>query len=111
MIPTRRTSRTGLTVPPPVDACSQQQGVAREVPVDHFGKHIEQLGSAEWQVRHAAFHALRKRGPEALPAINTGLADPRWRVRRGCADLLDHLAGEGSAEPLVALLQDEVAAV
>src|SRR5262245_15009920 len=59
---------------------------------------IERLGAREWPVRERAAAALRQAGGEAVEALVEGMAHPDWRVRRGCADLMDHLADDRCVE-------------
>lgn len=50
-------------------------------------------------------------GGEAIEALIAGTDHPNWRVRRGCADLMDHLADDRCAPSLLRLLRDPVEAV
>lgn len=74
-------------------------------------RQVERLGVDEWQARSAAFSALQQRGAAAVGALIQGADHPNWRVRRGCADLMDHLADDRCVGPLLRLLRDPVAAV
>ena len=68
---------------------------------------IEQLGGPDGSSRHRAYEELVGRGPSALSAINAGLEDPRWQVRRWCAMALDRLADAESIQRLIPLLTDD----
>jgi HEAT repeat protein len=72
---------------------------------------LEPLGSPDWSVRHQAAETFRAQGKAALEVIIAGLSHPNWRVRRECADLMDHLADDRCVEPLVRLLADPVESV
>ena len=72
---------------------------------------VELLGIPDWHIRSQASASLRNAGKEALNVLIAGLSHPNWRVRRECADLMDHLADDRCVEPLLRLLQDPVAAV
>jgi HEAT repeat protein len=76
-----------------------------------FGQQVEQLGAADKDRRHAAFTVLQQEGKAAVEALIAGTAHPNWRVRRGCADLMDHLADNRCVEPLLRLLHDPIEAV
>jgi HEAT repeat protein len=51
---------------------------------------VELLGSRDWQTVNAAQAALVAAGERGLGAVVVGLAHAEARVRRGCADFLDH---------------------
>lgn len=72
---------------------------------------LEDLGAPDWRVREAAHGHLFAQGEAALETLLTGLAHPNWRVRKGCAALMDHLADERCVEPLLRLLRDPIASV
>ena len=72
---------------------------------------VELLGIPDWHIRSQASATLRNAGKEALDVLIAGLSHPNWRVRKECADLMDHLADDRCVEPLLRLLQDPVAAV
>jgi HEAT repeat protein len=76
-----------------------------------IGLRVEALGAESWQARQSAFIALQKYGPEALEALIAGTKHSNWWVRRGCADLMDHLADDRCVTSLLQLLQDPVVAV
>lgn len=83
----------------PQSACGPQQNVQTLV---------EQLGAAAWQTRHAAFKALAEREGDTVNALIAGTTHPNWRVRRGCADLMDHLADDRCTPSLLRLLKDPI---
>jgi HEAT repeat protein len=58
-----------------------------------------------------AYHALLRRGPEALKAIRAGLGHENAAVREGCCRLLDHLVDTDSMDLLVAMVDDPDAKV
>ena len=72
---------------------------------------VELLGAQDLAVRARAFDSLTAAGPASVDALIAGARHANWRVRRGCADLMDHLADDRCAEALVRLLHDPVAAV
>jgi len=78
--------------------------------VDAF-KQVELLGATDWRERSTALHTLSQAGPAALDAIIGGTIHPNWRVRRGCADLMDHLADARCTASLISLLRDPIASV
>jgi len=69
---------------------------------------IELLGSSNGADREAARVALHNAGAKAVPSLLEGLTHSYWRVRRGCARVLDHqpLTAEIAAE-LIRLLRDQ----
>ena len=71
-----------------------------------FEGQVERLGSGDWRVRQAASAALAGAGEAALDALIGGLAHPDWRVRAGCAAVMDHLADGRCGEPLARALDD-----
>jgi HEAT repeat protein len=81
------------------------------MPQADLGTQVEQLGAGEWTARNAAFVALQQQGHSAIEALITGTTHPDWRVRRGCADLMDHLADNRCVESLLRLLHDPIEAV
>ena len=55
----------------------------------------------------AASHLLLERGKAAgMNAVLAGLDHPKWKVRRTCADFLDHWGDQRCIEPLTRLLRD-----
>lgn len=73
--------------------------------------HVALLGADEWHVRSAAFTELQQQGHAAIEALIAGTTHPNWRIRRGCADLMDHLADNRCVESLLRLLHDPIEAV
>lgn len=69
-----------------------------------FDGWVGRLGSDAYRQR-AKRHLLGS-GPPALPALRRGLQHERADVRRGCANILDHLVDEASLPDLVAALND-----
>jgi HEAT repeat protein len=51
---------------------------------------VELLGSHDWRTIQTTWEALVATGERGLGAVVAGLAHPNARVRRGCADFLDH---------------------
>lgn len=78
---------------------------------EETSQRIDAMGDSSWQTRQSAFIALQEQGQSALGALIEGTAHPNWRVRRGCADLMDHLADNRCVTPLLRLLTDPVVAV
>ncbi len=72
---------------------------------------IADLGAEDWNTRHSAFRALAEQGASAIEVLIAGTEHPNWRVRRECADLMDHLADNRCVDSLVRLLNDPVIAV
>lgn len=72
---------------------------------------VERLGSREFAVSEAATAALFERGAAVLDALVEGLSHTNWRVRKGCAGLMDHLGDERCVEPLRRALQDPIVGV
>lgn len=69
---------------------------------------LEHLDTHHWQVQEAVGHAIEARREESIPFLIQGLSHPKWRVRRSCALLLDHLADSRCVLPLLAALADPV---
>jgi HEAT repeat protein len=78
---------------------------------DDLRHQVGLLGADEWHVRNVAFMALQQEGRAAVEVLIAGTVHPNWRVRRGCADLMDHLADNRCVEPLLRLLHDPIEAV
>lgn len=76
-----------------------------------FTTYVEQLGAEDWQTRSHAFMLLQQQERDAVEALIEGTQHPNWRVRRGCADLMDHLADQRCVESLLRLLNDPIEAV
>jgi HEAT repeat protein len=72
---------------------------------------VEQLGARKWAARSAAAAVLAAQGGAATEALIAGMDHPDWRVRRGCADLMDHLADHRCVAPLLRLARDPVVGV
>lgn len=83
----------------------------QEARTGDLAQQIQCLGAQDWETRSNAANALRERGAEALSALIEGMAHPNWRVRHGCADLMDHLADNRCTEPLLRLLHDPIESV
>jgi HEAT repeat protein len=64
-------------------------------------RQVELLGSRDWRVVEAAFQVLVSAGDPGMEAAIRGLAHPHPRVRRGCAEFMDH---HGDDRCVVALL-------
>jgi HEAT repeat protein len=57
----------------------------------------------------AASGLLLERGkPAGMEAVLRGLEHPKWKVRRTCADFLDHWGDQSCIQPLTRLLQDPI---
>ena len=54
-----------------------------------YARQVKLLGAEEWNERAQAFNVLSEIGQAALTELIAGTSDPNWRVRRGCADLMD----------------------
>lgn len=67
-----------------------------------------QLAEARWNVaRIRAARALGKVGVRAVPALaQAGTNDPRWEVRRACAEALGEIPGRASADAVLLLSRD-----
>jgi HEAT repeat protein len=73
---------------------------------------VELLGSRDWRVVAAAWEALGAAGDRGLGAVVASLAQAEARVRRGCADFLDHYGTDACVDALRhAALHDPVPAV
>jgi HEAT repeat protein len=64
-------------------------------------RQVELLGSHDWRVAGAAVQALVSAGDAGMEAVMRGLSHPHPRVRRGCAEFMDH---HGDDRCVVALL-------
>lgn len=85
--------------------------IAVKLSVEESGVLVECLGAQGWEARHNAFECLAQQGTAVIEALIEGTANQNWRVRRGCADLMDHLADSRCVEPLLLLLNDPITAV
>jgi HEAT repeat protein len=75
-------------------------------------QYVELLGSRDWRVVAATWEALAAMGHDGLSAVVAGLAHAEARVRRGCADFLDHYGTDACVDALRhAALHDPVPAV
>jgi hypothetical protein len=73
---------------------------------------VELLGSRDWRIVAAAWEALVVAGPVGLGAVVAGFTHADARVRRGCADFLDHYGTDACVDALrQAALHDPVAGV
>ena len=71
-----------------------------------------QLGSHDWRMALEAEAALAQAGQAGIDTVLWGLAHPSVRVRRGCADFLDHHGTDECFAPLQqAALHDPAPAV
>jgi HEAT repeat protein len=70
---------------------------------DELRRVVEQLGAADRQVVAAAFDALIQAGAPGMAVVIEGLSHPEARVRRGCAELMDHQGTDACAERLIDL--------
>jgi HEAT repeat protein len=55
-----------------------------------LGQQVERLGAKDWRIAGAAWQALIEAGQAGLEAALRGMAHPQPRVRRMCADFMDH---------------------
>lgn len=60
----------------------------------------EQLGTNDWRLGSEAETALASAGQAGIDAVLWGLSHPSVRVRRGCADFLDHHGTDACFAPL-----------
>jgi HEAT repeat protein len=73
---------------------------------------VELLGSRDWQVVAATWEVLAAAGDQGLGAVVAGLSHAEARVRRGCADFLDHYGTDACVDALRhTALHDPVASV
>jgi HEAT repeat protein len=68
---------------------------------------IELLGSQDREEQYEAYKALFAQGQTVLDDAVRGLKHANPKVRRWCADLMDHLADDRCVLPLIGLLEDE----
>jgi HEAT repeat protein len=85
-----------------------QQAFIEVLPLE---RQVQRLGSGEFTTWYPAYAALKARGEDVLDTALRGLTDPNPRVRRWCADLMDHLGDERCVAPLLALAVDPDARV
>jgi HEAT repeat protein len=69
---------------------------------------IELLGSSNRGERYEAYKSLFAQGQTVLDDAVRGLRHANPKVRRACADLMDHLADDRCVPPLLELITDEV---
>ena len=62
---------------------------------------IELLGSPERAIAYEAYQRLYRQGAAMLDAAVRGLEHPNARVRRWCAELMDHLGDDRCVAPLI----------
>jgi HEAT repeat protein len=73
---------------------------------------VELLGSRDWRVVATVQEALAGVGEHGVGAVVAGLSHAEVRVRRGCADFLDHYGTDACVDALRhAALHDPVASV
>jgi HEAT repeat protein len=74
---------------------------------EHIAQWTEMLGSEHSAEREAARVTLHHAGEKAVPALLASLDHPYWRIRRGCARVLDHQPlTRQIAERLIVMLID-----
>jgi HEAT repeat protein len=61
---------------------------------------VELLGSRDWRMVAAVWQALAASGEQGLAAAVAGLSHTEARVRRGCADFLDHYGTDACVDAL-----------
>ena len=82
---------------------------AREETLSPWREQVERLASRDYRVAGAAYETLAQAGTTAMRAVLDGLSHPSPRVRRGCADFLDHQGGDACLKALREVaLQDPV---
>src|SRR5713226_5655132 len=59
-------------------------------PIHELQALAEQLGTDDWHMVLEAETALVRAGQAGIDVVLWGLSHPNARVRRGCADFLDH---------------------
>jgi len=73
---------------------------------------VELLGSRDWRMVAKVWESLAAAGEQGLGAVVAGLSHAQARVRRGCADFLDHYGTDACVDALRdAALHDGVPAV
>lgn len=63
---------------------------------------VEALANNRW----ADIKKLMDIGEAALPAVKYGMGHPDWRVRRGCAFVVDHVFDVDALQRLILLARD-----
>jgi HEAT repeat protein len=77
-----------------------------------LNQRVELLGGHDWRLIGATVESLAQEGQAGMEAVLVGLTHPNPRVRRGCADFMDHHGTEACVQPLCAVArQDPVPAV
>jgi HEAT repeat protein len=72
---------------------------------------IELLGSPNRAIAYHASMNLMRQGADILDAAVRGLDHANPKIRRGCADLMDHLGDDRCIEPLIHCTTDPIANV
>src|SRR5689334_13477345 len=70
-------------------------------------RQVETLGAADYRVVSVAYNALVDAGRVGLDAVIRGLSHPIPRVRRGCAEFLDHQGSDVCVEALCQAAQHD----
>jgi HEAT repeat protein len=78
---------------------------------DWLKQQIERLSSPDRQTRTETADLLLTHRDTVLDLAIAGLKDPSPKVRRNCADLMDHLGDRRCVQPLIELLNDPVPVV
>ncbi len=71
-------------------------------------RQVELLGAGDYRIAGAAHDYLVAAGREGMDAVLRGLSHPNPRVRRGCADFLDHNGDDLCIPALSEALHDPV---
>jgi hypothetical protein len=69
--------------------------ISQRVEQSGLEQQVELLGSRDYRVVGRAWEVLKEAGEAGMAAVIRGLAHPWARVRRGCAEFMDH-HGTGS---------------
>jgi HEAT repeat protein len=78
-----------------------------ELPDLPLEQQIERLGSRDWRVVGAATEALTRAASNGIAAVLQGLSHPQARVRRGCAQFMDHQGTDDCVELLCQVARDD----
>jgi HEAT repeat protein len=70
-------------------------------------RQVELLGAEDWRVADAARKTLVSTGEPGISAVIRGLSHPSARVRRACADFMDHQGTDGCVETLLEVARQD----
>ncbi|MBC8163766.1 MAG: HEAT repeat domain-containing protein [Roseiflexaceae bacterium] len=85
-----------------------QEDEVQSLPLVPPDQQIELLGSPNRAVAYQAAVALTQQGSAILDAAVQGLLHANPKVRRACADLMDHLGDDRCIEPLIEATTDTI---